>query len=162
MEKKLFSMICLLAAMVLLGGCATLEERAARAAAQAAKVKTAIAERNYKIDVDRMVPLRGTPRHVSSYSVEVRNDSLFSYLPYFGRAYNVPYGGGKGLHFSERIGSYREVQKGDGQWLIIIGVANEEDTYQYTIELFDNGSSSIQVQSREREYITYSGQMELE
>ena len=74
----------------------------------------------------------------------------------------MPYGGGKGLHFSERIGSYREVQKDDGQWLIIIGVANEEDTYQYTIELFDNGSSSIQVQSREREYITYSGQMELE
>ena len=94
------------------------------------------------------------------YSVTVRNDSLFSYLPYFGRAYDVPYGGGKGLNFDAPIESYKETQLKNGLRHIEIGLKNDEDTYLYTINVFDNGSSSIDVQSRRRESISYSGEME--
>ena len=90
----------------------------------------------------------------------MRNDSLFSYLPYFGRAYNIPYGGGKGLNFSERISNYQESQAKNGLRMIDIDLQNEEDTYHYTIEVYDNGSSSITVMSRQRERISYSGEME--
>ena len=93
-------------------------------------------------------------------SVEVRNDSLISYLPYFGRAYSVPYGGGKGLNFSERIGSYEEALLKNGKHHIEIGVTNEEDTYLYTIDVYDNGNSTIAVQSRQREPISYAGRIE--
>ena len=108
--KKYFVSIVLASLVVMtLGGCATSEERVARAAEQAAKVKAALAARNYKIVVERMNPMRGSSRSVSfGYSVEVKKDSLISYLPYLGRAYQVPYGGGKGLNFSESIGSYQE------------------------------------------------------
>ena len=107
--------------------------------------------------------MRGSSRSVSfGYSVEVRNDSLISYLPYFGRAYNVPYGGGKGLNFSAPIGSYQEYMKRNGQRHIEIGVSNEEDTYLYTIEVFDNGNSSVEVRARERERISYSGNVDLD
>ncbi|MBR4366774.1 MAG: DUF4251 domain-containing protein [Bacteroidaceae bacterium] len=141
-------------------GCATVEEKAARAAEQAAKVNKALKERKYKIDVERMYSMRGGSKTLSyGYSVEVRNDSLISYLPYFGRAYSVPYGGGKGLTFSERIGSYQEYQKGNGLRHIEISLRNDEDTYLYTIEVYENGSSSISVQSRQRENISYSGEM---
>jgi len=107
--------------------------------------------------------MRGSSRSVSyGYSVEVRNDTLFSYLPYFGRAYNVPYGGGKGLNFSHPIENYQEYQKKNGQRHIEIGLTNEEDTYLYTIEVFDNGNSSVEVLSRQRERIFYTGMMEFE
>ena len=160
MGKYLVSMVLALLALVVLSGCATAEERAARAAERIAKVKTALTERNYKIGIERMYPMKGGAKSVSSsYSVEVRNDSLFSYLPYFGRAYQIPYGGGKGLNFSERIGSYQESQKKNGQRHIEIGVKNDEDTYIYTIDVFDNGSSQINVQPRQREPISYSGDM---
>lgn len=161
MKKVLIAMVSACLALVVLSGCATSEERAARAAEQAAKVKSALTERNYKISVDRMYPMRGSSKTVSyGYSVEVRNDSLISYLPYFGRAYSVPYGGGKGLNFSERIGSYEEALLKNGKHHIEIGVTNEEDTYLYTIDVFDNGSSTIAVQSRQRESISYSGKIE--
>lgn len=161
MKNVGFTMVSACLALVMLSGCATSEERAARAAEQAAKVKTALTERNYKISVDRMYPMRGSSKTVSyGYSVEVRNDSLISYLPYFGRAYSVPYGGGKGLNFSERIGSYEEALLKNGKHHIEIGVTNEEDTYLYTIDVFDNGSSTIAVQSRQRESISYSGRIE--
>lgn len=153
----------LVVALATLEGCATAEERAARAAEQAARVKVALMEKRYKIMVERMYPMRGGSKNVSSnYSVEVRNDSLFSYLPYFGRAYQVPYGGGKGLNFTERIGSYRESQGKHGQRHIEIDVRNDEDTYLYTIDVYDNGNSDIEVQPRQRERISYSGEMVFE
>ena len=122
----------------------------------------ALEARDYKIAVNRMYPMKGSSRSVSyGYSVEVRNDSLISYLPYFGGAYNVPYGGGKGLNFSERIGSYRESQKNNGERQIEINVTNEEDTYIYLIKIFSNGNSSIDVTSRQRDHISYSGELEV-
>lgn len=122
----------------------------------------ALEARDYKIAVNRMYPMKGSSRSVSyGYSVEVRNDSLISYLPYFGGAYNVPYGGGKGLNFSERIGSYRESQKNNGERQIEINVTNEEDTYIYLIKVFSNGNSSIDVTSRQRDHISYSGELEV-
>ena len=64
-------------------------------------VKEAIAARQYKINVDRMKPMRGSSSSLTTnYTLEVRNDSVFSYLPYFGVAYNAPYGGGKSLNFN--------------------------------------------------------------
>ena len=158
---KLTLVILSFVALIMLSGCATQEERAARAAEQTAKVKAALAERHYKIGVNYMYPNGGRAKSVSfGYGVEVRNDSLISYLPYFGRAYNIPYGGGKGLNFSERIASYQESQANNGQRLIEIELKNDEDTYLYTIKVFDNGNSSIDVLSRQRERISYSGEME--
>lgn len=147
---------------ILTSSCATSEEKAAQMTELSAYVTNALNNRDYKIAIDRMYPMRGSSRHVSyGYSVEVRNDTLISYLPYFGRAYNVPYGGGKGLNFSAPIGSYQEFMKGNGQRHIEIGVTNDEDTYFYTIEVFDNGSSSVEVRARQRERISYSGTIDL-
>ena len=161
MRHWIISTVMAVLALGVLTSCATAKERAARAAEQAKKVTAALNDRHYVIAIDRMIPMRGSSKNVSyGYSVEVRNDSLISYLPYFGQAYNVPYGGGNGLNFSERIGSYHENQVKDGKWHIDIDVTNEEDTYRYQIDVFDNGSSSISVESRQRERISYSGEMD--
>ena len=160
--KKLSSILVVACALaVLISSCATPEERAARAAEQARKVTAALKERNYKISVNRMIPLRGNSKTVSyGYGVEVRNDSLLSYLPYFGHAYNVPYGGGKGLNFSAPIESYRESQPKDDRRHIEISLTNDEDTYQYIIDIFNNGSANIDVIPRERDRITYYGELD--
>ena len=160
MKKVFVTTVLSCLALVMLSGCATSEERAARAAEQKKKVAAALTERKYEIAVDRMYPSRGSAKSVSyGYCVKVRNDSLISDLPYFGRAYSVPYGGGKGLNFSERIDSYHESLEKNGKRHIEISLKNEEDTYLYRIDVFDNGNSSIDVQARQREPISYSGNM---
>ena len=161
MKTKLNIVFFAILALVVLSACVSAEERAARAAEQAAKVKAGLAEKRFSINVDRMYPMKGGSKSVSfGYGVEVRNDSLISYLPYFGRAYDIPYGGGKGLNFSERIGSYRDIPGKNGLHVIDIEVTNTEDTYFYSIKVYDNGSSSIDVQSCNREHISYTGQMD--
>ena len=101
MKRVICLSVLFASAVILWSNCATSEEKAAQMAELSANVTNALNNRDYKIAIDRMYPMRGSSRYVSfGYSVEVRNDTLISYLPYFGRAYNVPYGGGKGLNFS--------------------------------------------------------------
>lgn len=134
----------------------------AKKAMRAAAVEKALASKHFVVDVTMMYPQgsQAVPAN-SDYSLEVKGDTLVSYLPYFGRAYNVPYGGGKGLNFSATIGSYQATRDAKGRTCITIMVANEEDTYTYYLEVFDNGRTTIDVTANEREPISYSGEIDI-
>jgi hypothetical protein len=54
-----------------------------------------LSERLYKVDFDRASPVAAPPFFLTyPYYISVIDDRVESFLPYFGRAYNVPYGGG--------------------------------------------------------------------
>ena len=158
--KKILTIIATLA---LLTACATSAERAEREARVAQAVEQALAERHYKVDVQLMLPLRGKAMNVTSeYSLEVNGDTLISYLPYFGRVYNVPYGGGKGLNFTAPILRY-EIQKDrKGRAQILLVTDNKENVVTYRLEIFSNGQATINVLSRDMEQINFRGELEVE
>ena len=161
MKKLLIIMIVSLAVCA----CSTLTsaERAEREAKTAQAVEKALTERQYTVDIQMMYPRRGKAVNVTSdYSLQVKGDTLVSYLPYFGRAYNVPYGGGKGLNFTAPISEYHTAKGRNGATMITMKVINEEDIYSFRLEIFSNGNTSIDLTARERESINYSGQMEIE
>lgn len=158
----------LLAAMVL-NGCATSKEKAARKTEQAAKVEAALAERQYKIVVNSMADLSETdekrsPQLLSTYRLEVRNDSLITFLPHYG--YNHILGeagvGTRGLILYEPISSYQEELTKKSKRHIEISVEKEDDTLIFMIEVSANGNSNISVRSRRRERISYSGNLMLD
>jgi hypothetical protein len=167
MKKYLISMACLLLTAMVLNGCATSKEKAARKTEQAAKVKAALTERHYKIVVNSMVDPSETvekrsPQLLSNYSLEVRNDSLISFLPQYG--YNQILSeagvGWRGLILYEPISSYYEELTKKGKRHIEISVENDNDTLIFVIEVSANGNSNISVRSHRRERITFSGHME--
>ncbi len=147
---------------LLLMACATTAERAARQAETASAVRAALADRHYKITITQAYPLRGGNVNVSrDFFLEVKGDTLVSYLPFFGRAYRSSYGGmEKGLNFTETIRSYEQAEPKAGLTRIKMRVRNEEDSYVYTIDMFDNGKASIGVQAVERDNIHFDGDME--
>ena len=162
-------MACTLLAAMLLNGCATSKEKAARKTEQAAKVKAALAERHYKIAVNAMADPSETdekrsPQLLSNFRLEVRNDSLISSLPQYG--YNQILGeagvGTGGLRLYEPISSYQEELTKKGKRHIEISVENHNDTLIFVIEVSENGKSSITVRSRRRERISFSGYMMLD
>ena len=64
---------------------------------KAKEIKEMIENGRFTIEVDRALPMGGRTVHLTTpYSLEMRGDSAISYLPYFGRAYSLPYGGGTG------------------------------------------------------------------
>ncbi|MBO4360004.1 MAG: DUF4251 domain-containing protein [Eubacteriaceae bacterium] len=129
---------------------------------KARAVQEMLDERSYQIDINYMIPLRASPRAVSLYSVIVDGSTIDSHLPYIGDARSVPYGGGKGLTFKEDIQSYTDKGWEKGCRTILINVKNEEDTYVYTLEVFENGDAAIHVSSQNRDNISYRGALDLD
>ena len=151
----------LLAAALAVSACGVLssetrEEKAAREAREAQMVRQGVEAGDFIIDIDRMYPIRGTSKVVTSYSIKVRDGVLYSHLPYIGVAWRVPYGGGHALNFDAPIANYTVTQSKDG-YEIRIYVKTDEDEHLYRLTLFDNGRASLDVQSGNRERISYSG-----
>lgn len=116
----------------------------------------------YKISVNYMIPLRGNSRSLTSnYSVEIRNDSVFSYLPYVGVAYRLPYGGGKGLIFDAPLTNYRMDVTPKGMFKVSFDTRTDEDTFTYRLTIWNNGSASIDIQPINRESISFAGDVDL-
>ena len=141
-------------------GSETKEERAAREAREAQMVRQAVQAGDFTIDIDRMYPLRGTSKIVSTYSVQVKDGVLISHLPYIGVAWRVPYGGGHALNFDAPIANYSVVQSRKDGYEVRIYVKTDEDEHLYRLLVFDNGTASLDVQSGNRERISYSGRFD--
>lgn len=161
--KKWF--LPLMAAALLLSGCGILnsetrEERAAREAREARMVNDNLKAGDFRIEIDRMYPLRGGSKHVSNYSLSLKDGVLNSHLPYIGQAWRVPYGGGHALNFSAEIGGYDVVRTRNEGYEVRIYVKTDEDQHVYTLTVFDNGRASLDVQSQNRERISFSGIMD--
>lgn len=130
---------------------------------QAADVKDSIACRHFTIDVNMAYPQSHSAVNLNTtYSLRLIGDSVVSYLPYYGRAYSVPYGGGNALNFSGKAKNYIVSYPKKDMTRILFNVTNEEDSYKFTLEIFDNGSSTIDVISNNREPISFSGQLDTE
>ena len=169
MKKYLISMACALLASMALNGCATLKEKAARETEQAERVKAALAERHYKIMVNAMADQskndeNRSPQLRNRYSLEVRNDSLISFLPQYGYNHILSEAGvgWRGLILKEPISSYQEELTKKGKRQIEISVENDHDTLVFAIEVSAKGNSHINVRSHRRERISYSGNMMLD
>lgn len=162
MRKTTFSSLFVLMMMVLLSSCGSTSSltKAEREAAMAQQVQEALDARHYTIAVDWMKPLGGVPRQVNSdYELKVNGEELDCYLPYIGRAYRLPYGGGKGLNFKAQIQNYSIQQLTSNRSQIEFTVRNDEDVYRFRIDVFDNGKSIIDIMAQDRDAISFDGEM---
>ena len=159
-------LITLMAAALLFQGCGVLnesrEDRLARLEREAQMVRDGVENGDFKVDIDRMIPLRGGSRHVDNYSVKVKDGHIVSYLPYFGRAWDLPYGGGHGLNFEADIQESDVYREADGSYTVRLLIKTDEDTHVYTFQIFTNGSTSLLVQSKNREPINFNGDFSFE
>lgn len=162
MRKTTFSSLFVLMMMVLLSSCGSTNSltKAEREAAMAQQVQDALDARHYTIAVDWMKPLGGVPRQMNSdYELKVNGEELDCYLPYIGRAYRLPYGGGKGLNFKAQIQNYSIQQLTSNRSQIEFTVRNDEDVYRFRIDVFDNGKSIIDIMAQDRDAISFDGEM---
>lgn len=157
MKKALLIALAIVTSLVC--GCASLRMTPEEKAEQEAKIQEDLDNRSFLIDVNQMIPRRGGSRHVTNYSLEVDGDRLISRLPYFGQAWNIPYGGGKGMNFESKISDYIESFPKPDRRQITLATNNGEDTYVFVIQVFNNGKTDIDVRSRNREPISYYGNM---
>ena len=126
------------------------------------KTSDAIAAKQWRIDIRSMNTMRYGSRMVTpDFYLELRGDTLCSYLPYLGQARVSPmFSPAIGLNFEKPVLSYKESQPKSKKYTQIdIDVRTQEDNYHYVIQLYDSGEAYIRVRSLNRDPISFDGTM---
>lgn len=122
----------------------------------------AIVDKRWHIDITSMNTMRYGSRTVSTdFFLELRGDTLRSYLPYLGQAQVSPsLSPTMGLNFEECVRQYQESRPKEKYTQIDIDVKTKEDTYHYVIDIYDSGEAYIRVRSLNRDPISFDGTLE--
>lgn len=128
---------------------------------QQAAVAGAIAARQWHIEISSMTTMRYGSRTVTpDFYLELRGDTLRSYLPYLGQAQVSPIQSpSMGLNFEVPVLSYKQSRPKSKYTQIDIDVRTIEDTYHYVIEINDAGEAAIRVRSLKSDPISFDGTM---
>lgn len=136
------------------------QSKAEKILAQNTLVKELVEGKHFVIDVNRANPMSAeTVFLTSSYNLEIRGDSIISYLPYFGQAYSVPYGGGNGLIFTGTATNYEVKYTKKGEARVHFRVKTNEDSYTFNLQVYSNRSATINVMPVNRQSISFYGEV---
>lgn len=157
-------MIALLGMLVMVScGTASQAVRSEADQANAEVVATMLGNRVYKMDFDHGFPIAGPSFSLNyPYYVSVIRDRVESFLPYFGRAYSIPYGGGEGLRFDAPMTDYEIRQDRKGRNIVTFEARTDEDRYQFRIEIYPTGETYLTVSAVQKQAMSFSGQMDLD
>lgn len=150
--------------LLIVSGCGVTQQSSRQKAVQrldtASTVAHVLESRTWEAEMTYVMPLRMRMRYLQDrYGLKLSGDTLYSNLPYYGRAYSIPYGGGKGLVFQAPIQDYQLNYSKKGFARLNIDVRNDEDRYTYQLDVFMNGHVDLVVRSQQRDPISFSGKL---
>ena len=128
-------------------------------------VAVAIAERHWRIDINTMNTMRyGTRTVTPDFYLELRGDTLRSYLPYLGQAQvSTTLAPAIGLNFEEVVMRYWLNKPKSKKYVqLYIDARTREDTYHFVIDVYDDGRAFIRVRSQNRDPISFDGTLSTE
>lgn len=96
----------------------------------------------------------------SEYDFTVKNDSAFSYLPFWGILYMPGNMDEDGVKFESKIEEYKKKNKGKKGYEISFSVNGKDDSYQISCDISLEGYTDLTVISNRRSYISYYGRIE--
>ncbi len=97
----------------------------------------------------------------ANYDLVFDSLKIKAFLPYYGRAYNVPYGGSGGVKFDLRAEKIEKVwNKKKKLFTIHTEVADSEDSYSIYLTAGASGYADLQLNFRNRQMISYYGMIE--
>ena len=163
MINKLFSRSILLLAINFFCLVAFAQDETGKEKEKAAALKTMIDQKRFTFNAEFTTPMKGGRRYLDpGYTLKVRPDTVISDLPYFGRAYSAEYGTTDGgLKATSTNFEYTIKERKKGGWDITIKTKDLKDQLQMMLTIFNNGTASLNVNSSNRQPISYDGNIEL-
>lgn len=124
-----------------------------------AGIRDLINRKTYTFSAQMAMPLAGQVRQLTGgYELQVYPDKIVAYLPYFGRAYTAPIDPSQGgITFTSRDFNYTVKETKKNRWNIRIDINDITDARQMDLTVFSNGKASLQVNSNNRQEISFSG-----
>jgi hypothetical protein len=127
-----------------------------------ATLKNLLTGKNFIFKAQSAWPLQGTVVQLTpGFDMRVLNDSINTYLPYFGRSYQASYGSANsGINFTTTRFDYKLKEKSKGGWELTIKPSDAKDINQLSYSISKNGYATLQVTSNSRQAISFYGVIE--
>lgn len=125
------------------------------------EIEALIDAKNFVFEAQKATPQGGRLLHLdyNTYFLKFNVDKTTCDLPFFGRAYNVAYGGDGGIKF-EGTPENIKIEKKKKNYLVRATVKGKDDVYDLLFTVFFNGGASLSVSSNNRGPISYDGEIE--
>lgn len=122
-------------------------------------VKSLLDSKRYSFIPQTMNPLRGRTRQLtSSFSLDVKGDSLVVYLPYVGRAYSAPVNpSDAGYNFISTDYDYTVKKGKKNRYEVSMKIKDRFSGTVFYLTVFDNKTTSLQATSNDKQGISYNG-----
>ena len=126
------------------------------------EIQTLVNRKQFQIKIDRVYPQSGhdVSRFNPNGKITIKDSIAEGHLPFFGRAYNLPYGEGGGIEFNAPMKDQgiQITEKRKKKFISFhFFVPDQNDVYQINIDIVSNGGCSINLTSNNRAHISYSG-----
>lgn len=156
------SCLLLVAAVCLMQHANAQDSKKAKDSLKEAAVKTMIDEQRFIFNVQSVKPMKSGTRQLSpGYTLSVSKDTIISDLPYFGRMYQAPIGSSDGgIKFTSTDFTYVRKLRKKGGWDIEIKPKESSSVQDIFLTVFENGNASIDLNCKDRQPISYSGEIE--
>lgn len=94
----------------------------------------------------------------NTYFLKFNTEKTTCDLPFFGRAFSVPYGGDGGIKF-EGVPENIKVEKKKKNYVVRASVRGKEDVYSLIFSIFFDGGATLSINSNNRASIYYDGRI---
>ena len=131
-----------------------------RDAAKKTAIENGIQSKQFEFIPQAVTPLGGSTRQLgTSFDITVANDSLISYLPYFGRAYSAigAFSNRGPLDFTSTNFDYNVTERSKGGWVVTIKPKDNRNVDQYIFNVSEKGFASLDMISNNRQSISFTG-----
>ncbi|VAW16999.1 hypothetical protein MNBD_BACTEROID01-1988 [hydrothermal vent metagenome] len=121
------------------------------------KVKEIITSRDYIFYARQANPLGGSPINLTSeYTLQVKGDTIESFLPFYGVAYRAELHGEGGIKFNTTAKNYKVKEK-KGRYEVSIKVNAPNDDYRLYLVVTSSGYATLNVNCNNRQSISFNG-----
>ena len=124
------------------------------------QVDSLINSKEFVFEATRALPQDGKSVDLAgnSYTVTFHPEKIESYMPFFGRAYNIEYGGRGGLMFEGKPDDYDVLVRKEGKGFEINATVKvSPESYKLMLFVSPDGNATLTINSNQRNPISYYG-----
>jgi hypothetical protein len=124
-------------------------------------IKSLVDNKTFVFKAITVIPkIEKTRTLTTDFGMEVRGDSIYSYLPYYGNTYQNNYSNlyTSPMGFIQKIESYKKTKDKSG-FEVNIKVNNNGDFLDLTFHISKMGDATLVASSLERQSISYTGEI---
>lgn len=135
------------------------ELKAEKELQQQKEIEALIDSKDFVFEAQKVTPQGG--RFIildyNTYFLKFNTEKTTCDLPFFGRGFNVPYGGGDGGIKFEGTPENIRVEKKKNSYIFRATIKGKNDVYDLLFSIFNNKTASLSINSNNRASISYDG-----